>query len=121
MNFEDNNKSKQLTLFPEFQVDNEVVSKEKNDVRTGDAGQKVVEAILQKHGYSSCRAPEGMPYDTFVEVNEVGNSRILRVQTKTKSKAAPTMSYTFNKRYHRSYTGSKPYDKDDFDIACCVI
>ena len=30
------------------------------------------------------------------------------------------MHYTFNKGYHRSYTGSKPYDKDDFDIACCV-
>tara|TARA_B110000971_G_C19720580_1_gene368432 strand:- start:176 stop:655 length:480 start_codon:yes stop_codon:yes gene_type:complete len=112
--------TKQLLLFSDYQNDNEIISNNKNDVRTGDAGQKIAEGILQKHGINTCRAAEGLTYDTIAEVNIYGKTKFIRIQTKTKSKSSKSMSYTFTKGYHRSYTGAKPYDADDYDISCCV-
>ena len=83
----------------------------------GLAGEHFVDSILFRFGLHSSDLPEMLPADRVVYFSGVG----LRLQIKTACR--PRNGYfNFNlvKGYHRSPTGIRHYDREDFDIVGLV-
>ncbi|MEQ8255231.1 MAG: hypothetical protein RKE52_04530 [Marinovum algicola] len=83
----------------------------------GLAGEHFVDSILFRFGLPSSDLPEILPADRIVYCAGVG----LRMQIKTACR--PRNGYfhfSLMKGYHRSPTGVRHYDREDFDIVGLV-
>ena len=76
----------QLPLFRETVASN-VITKIRNDVRTGKSGEHLVLAKLTRWDYDAHDAPQDLAYDVIVD----HHGRVLRVQVKTRSFASGSL------------------------------
>ncbi|MDD9725956.1 hypothetical protein PVV74_10865 [Roseovarius sp. SK2] len=110
---EPSSRSEDLRDFPNLSRD----TLTRNAKWFGLAGEHFVDSILFRFGLPSSDLPEILPADRIVYCAGVG----LRMQIKTACR--PRNGYfhfSLMKGYHRSPTGVRHYDQDDFDIVGLV-
>ena len=106
----------QLPLFRETVASN-VITKIRNDVRTGKSGEHLVLAKLTRWGYDTHDAPQDSAYDVIVD----HHGRVLRVQVKTRSFSSGSFWHNRVQRGNwRSATGTYEYGAGDYDIFAAV-
>ena len=105
----------QLPLFRDSAAN--IVTKSRNDVRTGKSGEHLVLAKLTRWGYDAHDAPQDSAYDVIVD----HQGRVLRVQVKTRSFASGSLwQYRVQRGNWRSATGTYAYGVGDYDIFAAV-
>lgn len=83
----------------------------------GLAGEFFVDSILLRFGIYTSQLPEVLPADRIVYHPRAD----LRMQIKTCCRARDGyFHFNLSRGYHRSPTGVKPYETDDFDLVALV-
>ena len=112
------NKQLNLDLFePNItRPENEIHTREKSDVRTGEAGETLALAKLKKWNINAFAVASGDAFDICADTK----FGLKKIQVKTSNVLKATYNFTFMRGYYYSKKGVFPYQNHSFDIACCV-
>jgi hypothetical protein len=105
-----------------FELDHAPVIKlpERNDIRTGDAGETYVHAKLLRWGFDAVSTRREARVDTLITF---GASNPCLIQTKTRrhsGKGTDRWNYSFTYGNPRTGLGARKYAEGDFHISACV-
>lgn len=83
----------------------------------GLAGEHLVDSMLLRFGICTSELPEMLPADRIVY--HAGFNLSLQIKTACRPRNG-YFHFSLTKGYHRSPTGVKSYDQDDFDLVALV-